>query len=314
MIRVGFEMVEFWLKASPDTIHHNLPYGIIVNGVDDWRTMDFNAAGYWQLMGRWSVTYDQTVQFRLGDTNTPGLGGPTYFNIAVQRSSIPAPPGRVYLSAGTGTSMVATFSDGDNGGAPIDARQIWYSRTTEYHEKEIASDRSTLITGLQPGTVYYFWARTHNKNGWSLAGPRGNATTLDFPDAPNPVAVTNVTHTSAHTVFTFAGKSNGGTSVLEYQLGYGTSPTAPQQYVTSIGGIHDLTTLSPGATYYFWARARNSVGWGPLSAVRTARTFAGAWVKVGTVWRQAVPYVRVNGVWKPAGAWAKIAGYWKECG
>ena len=72
--------------------------------------------------------------------------------------------------------------------------------------------------------------------------------------------------------------------------------------------------LSPGRTYYFWGRGRNSIGWGSWSERRSVVLVAGARVLVGFVWQRAVPYVRVGGIWKVSQPFVKDAGVWKKAG
>ena len=35
------------------------------------------------------------------------------------------------------------------------------------------------------------------------------------------------------------------------------------------------------------------------------------WIKVGGIWKQAIPYIKVGGVWKQANFKIKISGEWK---
>lgn len=90
----------------------------------------------------------------------------------------PAPPSKVTLSQVNATSVHATFGDGNNNGAPITAREIGYGTSDYEAQKRISSDQSTTITGLTPGTKYFFKARTKNSQGWSDWGPATSATTL----------------------------------------------------------------------------------------------------------------------------------------
>jgi hypothetical protein len=129
------------------------------------------------------------------------------------------------------------------------------------------------------------------------------------PDAPTPVHFDLVGQISLRALF--EGRFEGGTSVLEYQLGYGLDPVIQQVQITS-PGLSDLTGLDPGKTYYFWARARNIVGWSSWSDRRQVTLYAGARVLVGNTWVRAVPYIRVAGVWKLAKTMVKDAGVWKE--
>lgn len=63
---------------------------------------------------------------------------------------------------------------------------------------------------------------------------------------------------------------NGGSPILQWQVAYGTSPTAPGSgggFVNaslSTGSIA-IVGLDSGTTYYFWNRQRNAVGWSAWS-------------------------------------------------
>lgn len=131
------------------------------------------------------------------------------------------------------------------------------------------------------------------------------------PEAPTTPNLSLITQTSV--VVSFASNGNGGSPVIEFQIGYGTSSFSPQSYYsTGLDRGGTITGLSPAQTYYFWTRARNAIGWGPLSGSRSTRTVAGARIKVGSIWKEAIPYVRVSGIWKAATPWGRYAGIWKE--
>lgn len=313
MIRDSGSTVYFYIKAgSSATWVGSASYSWTMNGSGSG-TWSYDDGGAYKLIRSAVVSSDQTVTFAIGATGTSGLGGPTSFSVFINRSSVPNAPTTPTISALTSTSWTNTFTDGANNGAAIDTRQLGWSGASGsgYPDNILTSDGSTAFNGFTPGTTYYVWARCHNSQGWGAWSGRRTVVTYRVPDAPDPVsaALANVTQTSMVTAFN--GNGNGGTAVLEWQLGYGTSASAPQISVTSTG-TNTVTGLLPGTVYYFWARGRNSVGWGPYSSVRSQKTTAGAWVLVGNVWKEAIPYVRVGGVWKVAQPWAKVAGVWKK--
>lgn len=312
MIRDTGTYVEFWLKAGSATYNYELPWSYVVNGVtSSTREFRFEKGGSYQKLGSWNVSTSQTVTFKIGDSGTSGLGGPTTFSQAITRAKIPNPPSAVSLSSLTSTSVVGSFSDGANNGDAIDDRQIGYGTSSVSTTSIVHSDRSTTITGLIPGTTYYFWARTHNSMGWGAWGPRSQITTLRTPFAPSAPSLSGVTPTSA--IVSWTPPNNGGTGITGYQVGYGKSSTGPTTTVDAISP-KTISGLIPGTKYYFWVRAKNSIGWGPWSNSSTNTTIAGARIKVGAVWAVAVPYVKVNGVWKVARPWVRVAGVWKEAG
>lgn len=179
MIRDTGTYVEFWLKAGSQTFNHDLQWAYVINGNSSgWKSYDFDSGGDWQKVYRASVKTSQTVTFKIADSGTSGLGGPTTFSHSISRSKAPSAPSSVKFTSIKATSVDATFTDGANNGDSIDSRQIGYGTNSSTPQKTISSDRSTTITGLTPGATYYFWARTHNSLGWSSWSAKSTATPL----------------------------------------------------------------------------------------------------------------------------------------
>ena len=113
----------------------------------------------------------KTYYFWANCTNAIGTGAwsPRSF---VRTLSTPLAPSIPTLSNPTQTSVDVVFTDGSNGGSAITGREIGYSTSSAGPTTIVPSDGSTTVTGLGPGTVYYFWARTVNAFGpgvWSAA-------------------------------------------------------------------------------------------------------------------------------------------------
>lgn len=86
------------------------------------------------------------------------------------------------------------------------------------------------------------------------------------PDAPGPFVITSYTNLRVNGKAT-AG-NDGGSPILEWELAWGTHPTAATASGTlNSNGTGFVSGLVPGGTYYFWNRQRNAVGWSKLSAV-----------------------------------------------
>lgn len=179
LIRDTGTTVEFWVKAgSTGTYAYQMPYGWTVNGVTGTSTARYEQGAAYLKLKVFTVSSSQTVTFRLGATGTNGLGGPTTFSQAISRSTVPNAPTSLTLSGITASTVNVAFTDGANNGAAIDQRQIAYGPTLTGTHTYIGSDGSTTVTGLKPGTLYYFWARTHNSRGWSaFTGPKTAKTT-----------------------------------------------------------------------------------------------------------------------------------------
>lgn len=223
-------------------------------------------------------------------------------------------PTKPYLKSATAlstTTIRVIFYGISDGGSPILQWQIGYGSNATTPQHLVTSDGDTVVGGFFSGQRVYFWARGRNAIGWGPWSNRGQATTWTVPGAPPLVALSEKTQTSV--LVDMSDASNGGTPILERQIGYGKNLTVPEFFASPPShGIVRLIDLTPGGTYYFWARTRNAVGWGPWSVRTQTNLVAGARVRHAGLWKRAVPYVRVNGVWKVARPWVKRAGTWKD--
>jgi hypothetical protein len=310
MIRDTGVNVEFWIKTGPQTYNYQQPWGGRINNAElGTRSFRMLQGGQWQFIDAWRIDYDQDVRFTILNS---GLGFPSYdFWQHISRSSAPGPPDLYQADAVSSTHIHVRFSDGYDGGSPITERMLGYGTDPYTHQFEWNAPAADEMVGpFNPGTKVYFWARTRNAIGWGAWSNRGEATTWRNPGAPNAPTFSNIAQMSLTASFT--DKANGGTDIIERQIGYGLDPNTPSSFAGDISGVNNIAGLSPGQTYYFWARSRNSIGWSPWSARSQATLIAGARVVYGGVWRRAVPYVRDAGVWKVARPWVKSAGEWKE--
>lgn len=311
MIRDTGSVVEFWLNSNNSTTFSaSLPWGFIINGVSQNKTYNYPAGAGWRKLSEWAISTSQTVQFRLGNTGTSGFGGPTTFNQAISRGTVPPAPNAPVISEITDTSMRVIFSGNGDGGASITAWQIGFSADPNSIYGSIDSF-DHVFEDLDPGVTYYFWARGVNTVGYGPWSVRSSARTLSVPETMGSPVISDVRQTQVQVDFEFT-VGDGGTPILEFEVGWTTTALADPDDTTTGSFPTIATGLDPGVLYYFSVRARNAVGWGNWGFQTAQKTVAGARVKVGAVWKEAIPYVRSGGVWKLAEPWGRIAGEWKR--
>jgi hypothetical protein len=309
MLRDTGSTVEFWINSfNGTTWSDHIPWSGTVNGTGVGGSYNYPAGAGWRRLGYWLVTYNQNVTFNLGNTGTSGFGGPSSHTQFILRATVPPAPNAPVLTSITATTIAVNWSGNGDGGSAVDVWQTGWG-TDPAGPTSYVNNFSYVQSGLTKGTTYYFWSRGHNAQGYGPWSIRSQATTLREPDAPSAPVISDLAQESA--IATWTPNFDGGTAITGYQVGYSTTDVSPTTTVSATSP-KTLTGLSPGVTYYFRTRAQNTVGWGPWSSATVAKTIAGARVKVGGVWKDAIPYVRVSGVWKLARPWVRVAGEWKQ--
>lgn len=312
MIRDTGTWVEFWFKTGSQTWNNQQQWTYFANG-NGAGNLSFRLlrGGDWQHFGSVHVSYEQDVSF----TVYSGVSAfPTYtFTHQIIRSTVPQPPFLQSAQPISATAFRVIFFPTHDGGSPILGSEIGYGTSSTGPIYTIPADGDDVIDEFVPGQRLYFWARNRNARGWSAWSNRIEANTWMAPRVPGQPVVLDKTQVSMRVIYVFTIGSNDP-PILERQIGYGTNPSGHTHIASSLDGpnFNTLIDLEPGATYYLWARSRNSVGWSAWSVRAQTNLIAGARVLDGGVWKRAVPYVRVDGVWKVARPWVRNAGEWKE--
>lgn len=107
-----------------------------------------------------------------------------------------------------------------------------------------------------------------------LGGPTSFSVFINRSSVPSATATPAISAlTSTSWIAAFQDGANNGAAIDTRQLGWsGTSGSGyPDNLVTSDGSTQ-FSGFTPGTTYYVWARAHNSQGWGPWSGRRTVVT------------------------------------------
>ena len=146
-------------------------------------------------------------------------------------------------------------------------------------------DYATNINGLSSGTTYYYCAIVSSSEGMAF-GTVQQFTTSGIPTATT-VAASSITSTTA--VLEGSGNPNGASAVGWFRYGTTDPGTCSDSFgarapysgninlgstATSVPFTQSISSLSPGATYYYCAVASNSygVGYGAVKSFSTPAT------------------------------------------
>ncbi|MEW6143349.1 MAG: hypothetical protein AB1597_09415 [Chloroflexota bacterium] len=199
-------------------------------------------------------------------------------------------------SLGSATEVAVFF---DYGTAPT------YGTSTPFKVMSAAGSFSANITGLNPGTTYYFRARA---NGGASGAASGNAMTFTTTTPPAPPSVTtgeasNITADAA----TLNGNLTalGAAAAVKVSFEYGPTAvygsTTPPQEKNAAGAFSAaLSGLSPNTLYHFRAKADGgdkgvSYGESLTFTTKAAATAAPPTVVTGTASNVTVNSATLNG-------------------
>jgi hypothetical protein len=214
------------------------------------------------------------------DCQTPGNGPSTDTKISnvVTPGILIGPPGNLSTSSVTPTSFTANWA-ASNGAAPV-VYQLEVNTNSAFNGTVILSSNentnSKNVSGLMPGTTYYFRLRANNVTGTSSVSQVGSVTTLPppIPPAPTAPAATSVTANS----FTANWQKTGFVdhSYVDVSINSGFTSFVFQNLDAGTSSSLNIAGLSSATTYYFRVRASNRTGTSPNSTTGTQVTAPGA--------------------------------------
>jgi len=217
------------------------------------------------------LSFGTTYYFRAVASNIDGLSRGAIRNF---RTADP-PPSATTLGAGTiledsavlngtvnpnGVDTSAWFEWGTDPGLAVSD-----NTAVQFLGNGIAPQAvNAPLTGLDPGTTYYF-----RVNAGSAAGNSSGAI-LSFSTLPPPTATTQAATSITATAALLNGTVNPNGVSTDAWFEWGTDPTLATFTTTAVqplgsgttaqGVSAPLTTLSPGTTYYFRVRASSAAG------------------------------------------------------
>lgn len=200
----------------------------------------------------------------------------------------------------------------DNGGSSIILYSIEYATDSAFTAPSEFTTASTFIniTGLTPGTLYYWRVRAKNSVGygdWSATISAHQDTT---PGAPTALAVTPSTDTSS--VTWTAPSDNGGTAITGYELQYATDSafTSPTSQTGGTTTSASVVSLLPGTLYYWRVRGINGQGNGAWSATISAQQLSGGEISDGAAWNAGESFISDGATWTEAVVYISDGTQW----
>ena len=137
-----------------------------------------------------------------------------------------------------------------------DSYDVYFGTSTSPPLVGNVTSASYPLSGLSPGTLYYWKVVAKSSCGNSTSGPVWSFTTCPMPGMPSaPSPLDGATGVSTSPMLSWAATSNTDS----YDVYFGTSTTPPLAgNVTS--GSYPLSGLSPGTVYHWKLVAKNSCG------------------------------------------------------
>lgn len=260
--------------------------------------------GSWGTSTVWNdLVKGFTYYFRTRARTSAGWGPWSATSQFTPPTTVPSVPGLPTFSNITPTSLKVTWTaSADNGGRTVTYRlQRSTSSSMTSPTSTTTTGTSVTITGLSPGTTYYFRVRAENDVGNSAYSPSASGVNVTMgattPGAPATPTVGSVQATSAAVTYT-APSDDGGSSITGYEIQRATDSGFTQSLATfsDAASPYTLTGLLPSRDYWVRVRALNSQGPGAWSPAKDFRTLPG--VKVGStalIWKDAL-------IWKGDGS------------
>ena len=188
--------------------------------------------------------------------------------------TVPSAPQSLAATAGNAKVRLDWSAPSSDGGNPIVGYEYRYragsGSFTAWANVPGSSVNTTsyTVTGLVNGTVHTFEVRARTA---TLESAAASATATPMAMAPDAPSVTvKSRHEALHVAWSVA--DDGGSNITEYQVqwksGNQSFHTSRQQFGIT-GRSTTITGLSNGTAYQVRVRARNLVGWGDWSTVKS---------------------------------------------
>ena len=210
--------------------------------------------------------------FTVKAVNTVGLGAASA-EVSATPEPVPGSPNSLTATAGGG-SVKLTWAAPPGAVTGYDLYQgtgPGAEGATSAHLP--ASPASDTVSGLTPGTTYYFTVAGVNASGEGLVSNEAFAVPTVVLTPPGPPVGVNATRGNREVLLTWhTPVSDGGTAITGYNVYQGTSPggegatSVATTTGTAVFATNDAAQVRNGTKYYFTVKAVNTVGLSTASA------------------------------------------------
>jgi len=208
-----------------------------------------------------------TYSYKVSAVNSAGEGALSQPASAMAVGP-PSMPENVFASPGNLFVILTWNPPLNNGGAPITSYKV-YRGTSSYGEAFLVSVSSSVFTYndtvVSPGVTYYYRISAVNSGGEGAMSIEVYATPYTHASAPR-----NLVATSGNNSITLTWNppiSDGGSTIISYDILRDTSPGVTSWYITVDGSMLSFvdTGVVSGVKYYYAVRTVNAAGYSPLS-------------------------------------------------
>jgi len=267
-------------------------------------------------LASYSTYYARVLAF-----NAAGNGPWSYTRSFRTLAGFPSAP-RSPASSGVGASSatLAWTAPSDWGGNNTGDYRLYVSTNSNMSGATgytVYNLRTKGLTGLAPGTTYYWRVQAFNARGNGDYTSISSFSTKSTPlTAPRSLTVTDSGPVGA--AFSWVQPTDWGAEDSDdynFAIRKVGDPSFTHYNVTNSTTFDLPFTLDPNADYEWTVRAVNSYGNGPYASPYPTFTSSAppAFVKVAGTWRSvSAMFVKVAGSWRPVvRTWVKVAGTWR---
>jgi titin len=283
----------YWDTANPPVANH-VAYGPLVFSIE--------------LTG---LTAGTTYYMTATAINAAGESiKPT--SLSVIPYTISAAPALSSVTGGILQASLVWIAPMNTGSTPITGYKVFYGTTSTPGTLFATVSNVTLttnVTGLLPGTLYYFAVEAVNAAGDSTLSNVISSTPYTIPSAPTLESVT--AGVALVKLAWTAPASNGGALLTGYLIYFGTASPNLQfgEIIPSTRLMVNVTGLADGTTYYFAVKAVNRAGNSSNSNILNATVMTVPGAPTGLTATSGVGKVTLNWLAPTATGGSAITAY-----